>query len=80
MLFAILNLYMAALVQVINPKYQPASLNHVVVTTIEELDQGSLHSSIKHSETEMSRLGLVPPTSFTAAQAGTLPTSFRDIL
>ncbi len=54
-----------------HPEYQactckPACLNHVGVTTMERLDQGHLHSSIKHLETDMSRLGIEPLTSCTA--------------
>ncbi len=43
---------------------------------MEELDQGPIHPSIKHLETNMSRLGIEsrPP----ASQAGTLPKSYLD--
>jgi hypothetical protein len=30
--------------------------------TVEGLDQSSLHSQKKHSETDKSRLGIVPPS------------------
>jgi hypothetical protein len=33
---------------------------------MEELDQGSLHPSIKHPETDMSRPGFEPPAAYTA--------------
>jgi hypothetical protein len=35
--------------------------NHVGVTTMENLDQGSLHHFIKHPETDMSRPGFELP-------------------
>jgi hypothetical protein len=34
--------------------------------TMEELEQGSLHTSIKHPERDMPRPGFEPPTSCTA--------------
>jgi hypothetical protein len=33
---------------------------HVRVTTMEELDQGSLHPSVKNPETDVSRQGFEP--------------------
>jgi hypothetical protein len=56
----------------------PPLLNHVGVTTREEHDPDSLHPSIKHLETDMSRPGLElgPP----APQAGTLPKSYSNSL
>jgi hypothetical protein len=65
-------------IRIRNTACQSVLLNYATVTNTERLDQGHLHPSIKHTETDMSRPGLnLRPL---APPAGALPKSYCNSL